>query len=200
MLRDVEGRGGHGRASRAGSIGRVTGEPIGRGVDPHRTDARRPPPRYPRVPRARPYHGDRPTRDRTRGPSSTSTRGPHRGRRRDLATPILVRQLRNGIEESVHRGDIVEADASRRARSAVLGDPDRIVTLRSTVKPFGAVALIEAGGVAAFDLQPAEIAILASSHSGEDLHVRTLQGMFRRVGRRARRCSPAAPRGCRSMR
>ena len=33
-----------------------------------------------------------------------------------------------------------------------------------------------------FDLQPAEIAILASSHSGEDVHVRTLQGMFRRAG------------------
>ena len=96
-------------------------------------------------------------------------------------TPVLVRQLRNGIEESVHRGDIVEADASGEL-IRVLGDPDRIVTLRSTVKPFGALALIEAGGVAAFDLQPAEIAILASSHSGEDLHVRTLQGIFRRSG------------------
>ena len=92
-----------------------------------------------------------------------------------------MRQLRNGIEESVHRGDIVEADASGRL-IRVLGDPDRVVTLRSTVKPFGAVALIEAGGIEAFDLQADEIAILASSHSGEDLHVRTLQGMFRRAG------------------
>jgi L-asparaginase II len=97
------------------------------------------------------------------------------------ATPILVRQLRNGIEESVHRGDIVEADAGG-GLIRVLGDPDRMVTLRSTVKPFGALALIEEGGVEAFDLGSAEIAILASSHSGEDLHVRTLQGIFRRVG------------------
>ena len=101
--------------------------------------------------------------------------------RRSPSTPILVRQLRNGIEESVHRGDIVEADAAGRL-IRVLGDPDRVVTLRSTVKPFGALALIEAGGVEAFDLGPAEIAILASSHSGEDLHVRTIQGIFRRVG------------------
>ena len=43
--------------------------------------------------------------------------------------------------------------------------------LRSTVKPFGAVALVEAGGVEAFDIEPPELAILASSHSGEDLHV-----------------------------
>ncbi len=96
-------------------------------------------------------------------------------------TPILVRQLRNGIEESVHRGDIVEADATGRLISQ-LGDPERIVTLRSTVKPFGVVALIEAGGVEEFDLEPAEIAIMASSHSGEDFHVRTIQSMFRRAG------------------
>ena len=56
------------------------------------------------------------------------------------------------------------------------------MTLRSTVKPFGALAVIEAGGIEAFDLEPAEIAILASSHSGEDLHVRTLQGLYRRTG------------------
>lgn len=92
-----------------------------------------------------------------------------------------MRQLRNGIEESVHRGDVVEADASGRLIRS-LGDPERVVTLRSTVKPFGVVALIEAGGVEAFDLEAPEIAIMASSHSGEDFHVRTLQGMFRRAG------------------
>ena len=95
--------------------------------------------------------------------------------------PILVRHVRNGIVESVHRGDVVEVDASGRMLR-VLGDPDRVVTLRSTVKPFGAVALLEAGGAEAFDLTPADIALLSSSHSGEDLHVRTLQAMFRRAG------------------
>jgi L-asparaginase II len=96
------------------------------------------------------------------------------------AAPILVRLLRNGIEESVHRGDIVEVDAEGRTIRG-LGDTDRLVTLRSCVKPFGVVALIEAGGIAAFDLEPPEIAIMASSHSGEDLHVRTLQSLFRRA-------------------
>jgi L-asparaginase II len=94
---------------------------------------------------------------------------------------VLVRQVRNGIEESVHRGDIVEVDVAGRVIQQ-LGDPDRIVSLRSTVKPFGLLALLEAGGIEAFDLEPAEIAILASSHSGEDLHVRTLQGIYRRTG------------------
>ena len=48
-----------------------------------------------------------------------------------IVPPILVRQVRNGIEESVHRGDIVEVDVGGRLIRA-LGDPDRVVTLRST--------------------------------------------------------------------
>ena len=114
--------------------------------------------------------------------SATKTARPAvRAPRARPTPPILVRQVRNGIEESVHRGDIVEVDAAGRLIRLV-GDADRLVTLRSTVKPFGVLALIEAGGVEAFDLEPAEIAILASSHSGEDLHVRTLQGIYRRTG------------------
>jgi len=99
---------------------------------------------------------------------------------RNVAAPILVRQIRNGIVESVHRGDVVEVDVSGRLIRAI-GNPDRLVTLRSCVKPFGLLALVEAGGIEAFDLSPAELAIMASSHSGEDIHVRTLQGIFRRA-------------------
>ena len=95
--------------------------------------------------------------------------------------PILVRQMRGGVEESVHRGDVVEVDVDG-ALIRGLGDPDRVANLRSCVKPFGVATLIEAGGIDAFDLTPDELALMASSHSGEDLHVRTLQGMFRRAG------------------
>src|SRR3954469_11570351 len=95
--------------------------------------------------------------------------------------PVLARQMRNGVVESVHRGDIVEVDAAGRMLR-LLGDPDRIVNLRSTVKPFGLVALLRAGGRQEFDLTREELAIMASSHSGEDLHVRTIQAMYRRIG------------------
>ncbi len=89
--------------------------------------------------------------------------------------------MRNGVEESVHRGDVVEVDSGGGLVRGI-GDPERVVNLRSSVKPFGVVTLIEAGGIEAFDLEPAELALMASSHSGEDLHVRTLQGMYRRAG------------------
>ena len=130
----------------------------------------------PEIPAGRPSPAGR--RPSTRRPTAAGRRAPARSR---IVPPILVRQVRNGIEESVHRGDIAEVDVEGRLIHG-LGDPDRLVTLRSCVKPFGAVALIEAGGIEAFDLEPPEVAILASSHSGEDLHVRTIQGMYRRAG------------------
>jgi L-asparaginase II len=102
-------------------------------------------------------------------------------RRRRTPPPVLVRQIRNGIEETAHRGDIVEVDAAGRSIRAI-GDPDQLVNLRSAVKPFALLALLEAGGVKEFELEPAELAIMAGSHSGEDVHVRTLQAMFRRTG------------------
>jgi L-asparaginase II len=64
----------------------------------------------------------------------------------------------------------------------LLGDPDRVVNLRSAAKPFGLLALLRAGGRAEFDLTQEELAVMASSHSGEDLHVRTIQAVYRRVG------------------
>lgn len=95
--------------------------------------------------------------------------------------PVLVRQTRNGLVESVHRGDVVEVDATGRMLR-VVGDPDRVVNLRSTVKPFGLMALLRAGGQREFELTSEELAIMASSHSGEDVHVRTIQAMYRRIG------------------
>jgi L-asparaginase II len=99
-----------------------------------------------------------------------------------LATsPVLVRQVRGGVVESRHRGSVVEVGIDGSIRR-LIGDPETVVNLRSAVKPLGLVALVEAGGVAEFDLSPAELAMMAGSHSGEDLHVRTLQSVFRRAG------------------
>jgi L-asparaginase II len=119
------------------------------------------------------------TRGTTAGRGSTSRSSGARASR-GAAPPILVRQVRNGLVEAVHRGDIVEVDTSGRMLH-VIGDPDRVVNLRSAVKPFGLLALLRAKGREALDLTGEELALMASSHSGEDLHVRTLQAMYRRL-------------------
>src|SRR3954447_13105325 len=116
----------------------------------------------------------------TRAARATGTRAATARTQRTAPAPVLVRQLRNGVVESVHRGDIVEVDAAGRMLH-LLGDADRVVNLRSTVKPFGLIALLRAGGRAEFDLTEEELALMTSSHSGEDLHVRTLQALYRRL-------------------
>ena len=103
---------------------------------------------------------------------------PRRPRR---AAPVVARQVRGEIVESVHRGHVVRVDEAGRV-THVAGDAEVEVTLRSCVKPFALLALAEAGGFRDYGLTSAEIALMASSHSGEDLHVRTLQGVFRRSG------------------
>jgi L-asparaginase II len=113
--------------------------------------------------------------------ASSASRGPAARAARWTVPPVLVREIREGVVESVHRGDIVEADVTGRLLR-VIGDPDRVAFLRSTVKPFGLLALLRAGGRREFDLTGEELAILASSHSGEDVHVRTIQALYRRVG------------------
>ena len=83
--------------------------------------------------------------------------------------------------ESSHRGHIVQVGPGGSIERSC-GDPEAVVILRSAVKPFTLVALVESGAADAFELTKPELALLASSHSGEDLHVRTLQAVFRRSG------------------
>lgn len=95
--------------------------------------------------------------------------------------PVVAEQVRGGIVESRHRGHVVQVGADGRVEF-LLGDAEVMVTLRSCVKPFALVALVESGAADSFALTPPELALLASSHSGEDLHVRTLQSVLRRAG------------------
>lgn len=89
--------------------------------------------------------------------------------------------MRGGIVESRHRGHVVQVAASGMVERGI-GDPDIEVTLRSAVKPFAIVPLIESGAADDLALSPAELAVMAGSHAGEDVHVRTLQAVFRRAG------------------
>ena len=102
---------------------------------------------------------------------------------------------RGATIESRHRGHIVQVDAAGRVIRAA-GTLDTTIMLRSTVKPFALVTLIESGAADEFGLTIPELAVLCSSHTGEDKHVRTLQAIFRRasVSQAALRCgSEGAP-------
>ena len=94
--------------------------------------------------------------------------------------PVLVEQRRGSVTESRHRGHVVQVGSDGSIERAI-GDPNVIVTLRSAVKPFALLALVETDAVDELHLTDPELAVMAASHHGEDLHVRTLQAVFRRA-------------------
>lgn len=83
--------------------------------------------------------------------------------------------------ESRHRGHVVQVDVKGRVERGV-GDPDHVTSLRSAVKPFALLAMLESGAADAFHLTGPELAVMAASHHGEDSHVRTIQAVLRRAG------------------
>jgi len=94
---------------------------------------------------------------------------------------VLVEVRRGALVESRHRGHVVQVGVDGRIEQGI-GDTDAVTSLRSAVKPFALVALLEAGGADSFHLTEPEIAVMASSHTGEDAHVRTIQAVLRRAG------------------
>ncbi len=94
---------------------------------------------------------------------------------------MLAEVRRGPFVESRHRGHVMQVDVSGRVERGV-GDPDYVTSMRSAIKPFALVALLEAGAADQFHLTDPEIAIMAASHNGEDAHVRTVQGVLRRAG------------------
>ena len=84
-----------------------------------------------------------------------------------VPSPVpLVRVVRSGLEESVHVGDVAVCDSDGRLIAA-MGDPDRLVFARSSMKPIQASVSFGRIGV---DLPDELIAISAASHHAEPRH------------------------------
>lgn len=85
------------------------------------------------------------------------------------APPVLVRVVRDGVVESVHRGHVVLASSAGQVLAA-LGDPGFGVYVRSAVKPFQALATLELLEAAGERLDEEGLAIACASHDGSETH------------------------------
>jgi len=88
---------------------------------------------------------------------------------------------RGPMVESVHSASIAVADATGNVR-ARLGGIDHPIFLRSSAKPFQAMAVVESGAMEKFGLEARELAIMAGSHSSEPVHVETVRGILAKLG------------------
>ena len=93
----------------------------------------------------------------------------------------LVELTRGNIVESTHFGSIVAISSDEKIVGSY-GDVNAPCFLRSSAKPFQALAFIEYGGAVKFDLSLKEIAILCASHSGTDEHVTVLRELQKKMG------------------
>ncbi len=93
----------------------------------------------------------------------------------------LVEVTRGRIVESVHYGSLCAARPDGSILFA-LGDTGTKFFLRSSAKPFQALAFLERGGAEQFHLDSREIALICASHSGTEAHILALETLQRKVG------------------
>jgi len=94
---------------------------------------------------------------------------------------ILVEATRGAFVESRHRGCIAVV-ASNGEILAQLGDIESTTHFRSAAKPFQALPLVMTGAADHFHLTAQELAVINGSHSGEPLHLQTVQGIMNKIG------------------
>jgi L-asparaginase II len=92
----------------------------------------------------------------------------------------LVEVWRGSVVESRHRGHVAAVDADGRL-VAHAGEPETITYLRSSGKPFQAVPLLTSGAADRFGFDEVELAVACGSHSGEDLHAKTVARMLEKL-------------------
>ncbi|MEY4388546.1 MAG: hypothetical protein RLZZ432_265 [Chloroflexota bacterium] len=90
--------------------------------------------------------------------------------------PVLALAVRGGIHESAHRGDVAIVGAGG-ALLGSLGSAERLVSLRSSVKPFTAVAVLAAAAEAGIAVRDESVALAAASHAGADEHLAVARAM-----------------------
>ncbi len=93
----------------------------------------------------------------------------------------LIQATRGNIVEVVHRGALAVVDSAGRL-IAQAGDPDWIVSMRSSAKPFQLLPLVESGAVDRLGFGQRQLAVMAASHNGSDEHIEAVGSILNRLG------------------
>lgn len=97
-----------------------------------------------------------------------------------MTAKVLVNVDRNNVSESAHRGWVVACDN----RGKILAGthkkfPD--VFARSSIKPVQALPFLFADGLETFSFGIKELSVMCSSHSGEEIHVKTVSSILKKI-------------------
>lgn len=95
-------------------------------------------------------------------------------------SPILIRELRGGFEDTVIRGNI--AVVGEKGLVAYLGDPYRQAFYRSAAKPIQTLPFVGLKLHQKYGFTPEETAMMGASHLGEPEHIALAQSMMDKTG------------------
>jgi len=109
---------------------------------------------------------------------------------------VVTKQYRGELLDLVGHGHIAVVDHTGKLLY-YYGEPDKIIYARSSAKPMQTLAAYETGAVEAYGLEDHEVALLCSSHNGEQFHLETVMSILGKAGldKSYLRCGPAAPIG-----
>lgn len=93
----------------------------------------------------------------------------------------MVEVTRGELLESIHFGALSIVESTGKVLGSI-GDPNEVLYLRSSSKPFQTIPMVELGGVETFGVTEKELAITCASHHGTDDHVATLKSMHQKLG------------------
>lgn len=98
-----------------------------------------------------------------------------------MQTMILAEVTRSDLVESVHRGVIAVVDEKGKL-IARAGDPGVLTYMRSAAKPVQAIPVVESGAARRYAFSAREIAMIVSSHGGEEDHVAAVRDILAKIG------------------
>jgi L-asparaginase II len=111
-----------------------------------------------------------------------------------VAPITIVEVLRGGVVESSHQVHIAVWHAER-GLIAASGNAVHVSFVRSAIKMFQALPLVESGGIERLGLSGEELALCTASHGGEAFHVTAARAILARiaVGEDRLACGPHPP-------
>ncbi len=92
----------------------------------------------------------------------------------------VVRVVRSNLEESVHPVDAAVVDADGRLVASV-GDPERLVFARSSMKPLQASVSMSLSSILSA-LSDREVAVMCASHNAESVHLVAVRAILAACG------------------